>query len=180
MVTDRSEEEVMTDFGEVFANNISAGDGDVSSEADSNETKLTREELESRLKHSYFIMGGGAWQQNWEAHDSIGFSADKVNSVVIHPSVESLKQSIRPELLKRFRDDVCFLMPMTAEDYKDVANAISAKLPERMRLRFINLVKADLHVALKQNLNMRFFERVLTQTLLESNSQTIEYHDQLR
>lgn len=137
--------------------------------SNSHKDNLTRESLERRLKYTYFFVGGGAWQHIWNQSDSIGFSS-RAHPKPNTPSTDDLGSSMRPEVLKRFRDEVIFLPPMSEEDYLVVSQAIESSLPKILRVRFHALVKRDLHKAVEQDLGMRFFERVLSQSLIETHN----------
>jgi hypothetical protein len=124
--------------------------------------------LERKLQDRFFCVGGGAWQQLWETDKkkpSMGFLTDPVETEPVTPSTRDLKSSIRPELLKRFRAEVLVMQPMTKEDYKLLIPKFGQSLPEMLQGRFIQLAEANLDMAVKEQLGMRYFEEILTDTV---------------
>ena len=81
------------------------------------------------------------------------------------PTQDDLRSSIRPELLKRFRNAVAIMPAMTARDYEVSINEFTPSLPSKYRAPFKKLAKAGIANAVSQKLGMRFFEEVLSLVL---------------
>lgn len=129
---------------------------------------MKRKELEEKLQNRFFIIGGGAWQHLWEADDvkpSMGFLPEPSADVSDTPSSKQLKTSIQPELLKRFRSKVLVMNPMSDEDYKLLIPKFTELLPAMLQERFTSLCNTSLRHAVTDQLGMRYFEEILTQTL---------------
>jgi hypothetical protein len=136
-----------------------------------------KKELEEKLQNSFFVVGGGAWQQLWEMDDdrpSMGFNPDLAQARSEAPSSKDLKTSIRPELLKRFRAEVLVMQPMSVEDYRLLIPQFADYLPVTRQALFIRLAEKGLAMAVKEQLGMRYFEEVLTQTICSKLNANIE------
>ena len=125
-----------------------------------------REELEMRLQNSYFIVAGGAWQHLWDRDKAkaMGFGGREEPALDL-PTQDDLRSSIRPELLKRFRNAVTIMPAMTARDYEISINEFTPRLPSKYRAPFKKLAKAGIDQAVSQKLGMRFFEEILSSVL---------------
>ena len=126
-----------------------------------------RQHLEKRLKNSHFIVAGGAWQHLWDKDivKQMGFGSTCSTVDVVIPSEEDLRSSIRPELLKRFRNDVVIMPAMTAKDYENSINEFAPKLPSKYRNPFRKSAKENISHAVAQKLGMRYFEDILSNIL---------------
>ncbi len=89
---------------------------------------LTSEQLEQRLRTSYLIIGAGAWQHLWHPSATAGFSRE-VTPESAPPEYKQLVQSVRPEILNRFRSDLLFLPPLARGGYVALLNETLLKLP---------------------------------------------------
>ena len=129
---------------------------------------MERKELENKLKTRFFVVGGGAWQSLWEPEDeakpSMGFLPDPPEDEA-EPSAKDLKGSIRPELLKRFRSHVLVMQPMTKSDYQLLIPQFAFCLPAMRQECFMTLANEGIEMAVKEQLGMRYFEEILTQTI---------------
>lgn len=128
--------------------------------------KTPREELEMRLKSSYFIVAGGAWQHLWDRDEAkaMGFVGGEEPALDL-PTQDELRSSIRPELLKRFRNAVAIMPAMTARDYEISINEFTPSLPSKYRASFRKAAKEGIARAVSQKLGMRFFEEILSSVL---------------
>lgn len=125
--------------------------------------------LSARLRNKVFILGCGAWQQAWAgiAKRKIGFggAAPATGS----PGAEQILEMIKPELRQRFRDAICWLPPMTADDYHTVSLRIEEELPMQcMRKTWNRLAGPMIQRAIEGGLGMRVFEELMLLVLLES------------
>jgi len=130
---------------------------------------MTREELQTKLQN-FFIIGGGAWQALWEPEKpskSMGFLPDEEKIIPEEITQETLQSSIRPELLRRFRAEVLIMNPMTEDDYKALIPKFAKSLPKEIRNIFKERAYKGITKAIKGNLNMRYFEEIITQSLVE-------------
>ena len=130
---------------------------------------MKREELQTKLQN-FFIIGGGAWQALWEPEKpskSMGFLPDEEKIIPKEITQETLQSSIRPELLRRFRAEVLIMNPMTEDDYKALIPKFTKSLPKEIRNIFKELAYKGIAKAIEGNLNMRFFEEVTTNALVE-------------
>jgi len=137
---------------------------------------MKREELQTKLQN-FFIIGGGAWQALWEPEKpskSMGFLPDEEKIIPKEITQETLQSSIRPELLRRFRAEVLIMKPMTEEDYKTLVPKFAKSLPKEIRKIFKELAYKGVEKAIEDNLNMRYFEETLTQSLVEYTKNTID------
>jgi len=131
-----------------------------------------RQELEEKLMNHFFIVGGGAWQHLWEkrsAKKSMGFSTVPTSA----PSPEKvtidskkLKTTIKPELLKRFSDEILIMQPMSKDDYLAMSPKFAKSLPPEVASEFIKIVKSEVDNAIDQQLGMRFFESALRKVMI--------------
>ena len=83
----------------------------------------------------------------------------------VDPSAKDLKSSIRPELLKRFRSQVLVMQPMTKSDYELLIPQFASCLPAMRQDCFMTLANEGIETAVKEQLGMRYFEEILTQTI---------------
>ena len=128
--------------------------------------KTPRQKLQARLQGNYFVVAGGAWQHLWD-RDTIkqmGFGSSEVSAQDL-PTQEDLRSSIRPELLKRFRNEITIIPAMTAEDYEISINEFAPRLPSQYRVAFKKASKAGIAHAVSQKLGMRYFEEILSSVL---------------
>ena len=101
------------------------------------------------------------------AKRKIGFGRDVPDPGL--PGARQILEMMKPELRQRFRDTICWLPPMTGEDYHTVSARIEAELPEqRMRKIWNRLAGPMIERAMDGGLGMRVFEELMMQTLLES------------
>lgn len=132
------------------------------------EPLTSREQVEARLKNSFFIVAGGAWQHLFEDENtkSMGFNSE------VSTSIESkdLKKSMQPELLKRFREDIIFLPKMAKQEYATLIAQIASKLPKHIAGGFQKNAMANIDLAVTKDLGMRYFESVITTVLIESQN----------
>jgi hypothetical protein len=128
--------------------------------------KLSREDLEKRLRNSMFVVAGGAWQRLWELEESkvIGFNSAAQNEVHL-PSQEELKSSIHSELLQRFRSEISVMSPMSKEDYELAMEAIYQQLTPFYQQSFSVYYNQRIDEAVSKKLGMRYFEEVISKTL---------------
>ena len=128
--------------------------------------KTPREKLQARLQGNYFVVAGGAWQHLWDKKKvtQMGFGAAD-SQVDELPTQNDLRSSIRPELLKRFRNEIVIMPAMTTRDYETAINEFAPNLPSKYRTSFRKAAKAGIPKAVAQKLGMRFFEEVLSKTL---------------
>jgi len=134
------------------------------------EQENKRQELENKLKNMMFIVGGGAWQALWENEDKpvMGYNVPSSREVY-EPNEKDLKSSIRPELLKRFRNKVLVMKPMTKNDYKALIFSFADQLPVDQQISFKQRAIKNLKKAVSEQLGMRYFEEVLTDTLCSAS-----------
>ena len=127
-----------------------------------------RKEIERKLRSSFFIVGGGAWQSIWEETTKyqLGFQRTEAESCST-PTSDQLRSKIPTELLRRFRDEISYIPPMLEDDYKAVTDEVLKQLSLPMREHFQKQFKARLEKAVELNLGMRFFETLLLETILE-------------
>jgi hypothetical protein len=128
----------------------------------------TRSMLTARLRHKVFIVGCGAWQSAWTANSrKIGFEGE-VGKKSDKPSRLQILESISPEIRQRFRDQVCWLEPMTTNDYETVSARIAAALPSADMVPIWNrLARSAIERAVAGNLGMRVFEELMLTVLLK-------------
>lgn len=134
-----------------------------------------REMLSSRLRNHVFVFGCGAWQAAWEgmAKRRIGFGGDAPDTGLPRP--KQIVETIKPELRQRFRDTICWLPPMTGEDYHTVSGRIAAALPDpRMREVWDRLSAPMIRRATDGGLGMRVFEELMLAVLLELPGQPVQ------
>jgi hypothetical protein len=131
--------------------------------------KLTREDLENRLRNSTFIIAGGAWQTLWEKEETkaIGFTNSSLPEVYL-PSQEELKSSIHSELLQRFRSEIAVMSPMSQDDYNVAMEAIYQRLNPFYQESCSVYYQQRLDEAVENKLGMRYFEEVISKTLTQS------------
>ena len=123
-------------------------------------TRNSHAEIENKLKNSFYILGAGTCMQAWTAQKSeIGFNAS--SSDVKKISRGQILKSMSAEILQRFRADICFLEPLTRNDYLNVASSIMTKIPKRLVEPFAQTLTAQMDKALEQGLGMRIFEEIL-------------------
>ena len=127
---------------------------------------MKRKDLENKLKYRFFIVGGGAWQGVWENNDKAEMGFNPTSSRESYePDEKDLKSSIRSELLQRFRNKVLIMKPMTKDDYQLLIPQFAACLPKMRQGQFISLAEKGIDMAVQEQLGMRYFEEILTQTL---------------
>ena len=133
------------------------------------ESPSKREEIEEKLRSSFFIVGGGAWQSIWEeaTKHQLGFQRTEAESCST-PTSDQLRSKIPTELLRRFRDEVSCIPPMLENDYRDVAEEVGKLLSLPTREHFQKQFKARLEKAVELNLGMRFFESLMLESVLET------------
>ena len=132
--------------------------------------------LSARLRNKVFILGAGAWQCAWVgmAKRKIGFGRDVPAPGL--PGARQILEMMKPELRQRFRDTICWLPPMTGEDYHTVSARIEAELPEqRMRKIWNRLAGSMILRAIDGGLGMRVFEELMMQTLLEMPARPVPH-----
>jgi SpoVK/Ycf46/Vps4 family AAA+-type ATPase len=125
--------------------------------------------LSARLRNKVFILGCGAWQCAWVgmAKRKIGFGRDVPDTGL--PGARQILEMMKPELRQRFRNAICWLPPMTGEDYHTVSARIEAELPEPcMRETWNRLATPMIRQAMDGGLGMRVFEELMLSVLLES------------
>jgi SpoVK/Ycf46/Vps4 family AAA+-type ATPase len=125
--------------------------------------------LSARLRNKVYILGAGAWQSAWTgmAKRKIGFGRDVPAPGL--PSARQILEMMKPELRQRFRDTICWLPPMTGEDYHTVSARIEAELPEQLMRKIWNrLAGPMIERAMDGGLGMRVFEELMLTVLLES------------
>lgn len=125
--------------------------------------------LSARLKNKVFILGAGAWQSAWTgmAKPKIGFGGNAPDPGF--PKAAQILEMMKPELRQRFRDTICWLPPMSGEDYHTVSARIEAELPEQcMRESWKRLARPMIRRAMDGGLGMRVFEEMMLSVLLES------------
>jgi hypothetical protein len=127
----------------------------------------TRTMLAARLRHKVFIVGCGAWQSAWSANSrKIGFEGELTQCD--KPSHLQILGSISPEIRQRFRDRVCWLEPMTSNDYETVSGRIAAALPIADMVPIWNcLARSAIERAVAGGLGMRIFEELMLNVLLK-------------
>jgi hypothetical protein len=131
-----------------------------------------RKELEEKLTNHFFIVGGGAWQHLWEkssAKKSMGFSTDSTpspTSETVSIDSKKLKTTIRPELLKRFSDEILLLQPLSKDDYLLLAPRFAKSLPQELAKEFLKIIESEVDKAIDQQLGMRFFESSLRKVMI--------------
>jgi hypothetical protein len=131
-----------------------------------------RATLAARLKEKIFIVGCGAWQRGWTemAQRRIGFAGDFPDTKL--PGAPRILEMMKPELRQRFCDAICWLPPMTSEDYHTVSARIEAELPEQcMREAWRRLAPSMIRRAVEGGLGMRVYEELMLSVLLESPGQ---------
>lgn len=137
---------------------------------------MKRKELEEKLQTRFFIVGGGAWQRLWETDDkkpSMGFLPDIPDEEVVLSS-KALKTSIQTELLKRFRSEVLVMQPMSKEDYQQLIPQFAQCLPAMRQANFIELAEQGVDTAVREQLGMRYFEEILTQSICAYMKPTLD------
>jgi hypothetical protein len=82
---------------------------------------------------------------------------------------------MQPELRQRFRDQICWLPPMSGQDYHAVSDRIAAALPDpRMREVWNRLSAPMIRRAIDGGLGMRVYEELMLAVLLESPGQPVQ------
>ncbi len=98
----------------------------------------------------------------------MGFGATEM----IESNTMDLKDSMQPELLKRFRDEVIYLQKMTKDEYSTLIPQIASKLPQRIAESFKHKAMENIESAVDQDLGMRYFESIITNVLIENKNST--------
>ena len=125
--------------------------------------------LAARLRNKVCILGCGAWQSAWAgmAKQKIGFGRDVPDTGL--PGAQQILEMMKPELRQRFRDQICWLPPMTSDDYHTVSASIEAELPDQiMRKTWNRLAPSMIQRAMEGGLGMRIYEELMLLVLLES------------
>jgi hypothetical protein len=136
--------------------------------------KQLRTMLSARLRTKVFILGCGAWQSAWTgiARRKIGFGDNAPATEV--PEAPQILEMIKPELRQRFREAICWLPPMSGEDYHNMCARIEAELPEPcMREAWNRLAAPMIRRAVEGGLGMRIFEELMLMALLESPARLV-------
>lgn len=129
-------------------------------------SSLIKLDVERKLQMSYMVIGAGTWQHLWTETDStIGFNSTphSVRSIDHH----KLMQSISPEILLRFRQQILYLRPMLESDFHEVLTAQLGLIAESQRKRYAELVLFAIPRAMEFGIGMRIFEEVYTDLCVE-------------
>jgi hypothetical protein len=139
----------------------------------------TRTMLTARLKNKVFVLGCGAWQSAWKANSrKIGFETQASKSE--KPSRLQILESISPEIRQRFRDQICWLEPMTSHDYETVSAQIADALPSAdMAKTWNRLARSAIERAVTGGLGMRVFEELMLTVLLEISEHPVHHFSKL-
>lgn len=116
--------------------------------------------VQEKLRTSFFILGAGTCMGAWTSDtNKIGFSTPL--TVTPQISRNQVLDYISPEILQRFRSEICFLDPLTRKDYLTVASSIMACLPGQLIEKFGRALALSIDNAMEHGLGMRIFEEVL-------------------
>ncbi|WP_411825362.1 AAA family ATPase [Luteolibacter sp. AS25] len=125
-----------------------------------NTSNIKTSSVQEKLRTSFFILGAGTCMGAWTSNKGgIGFGAMAVDNTQI--SRKQVLDYMSPEILQRFRADICFLEPLARNDYLTVAASIMKRLPGRLVTPFGQALADSLPSALEHGLGMRIFEEIL-------------------
>jgi len=117
--------------------------------------------VQEKLRNHFLIVGAGTCQGAWQGkRRQIGFQAEASSTGPIDR--KQILNSIAPEILQRFREEILFLEPLTQADYMQVLIGVIKVLPPHQHVRFAELCLPAINVALGKGLGMRIFEEVYT------------------
>jgi len=93
---------------------------------------------------------------------------EQILETLLQVSIDSkkLKTSIKPELLKRFSDEILIMQPMRKEDYLTMAQEFAKSFRSEIATEFIQMVESGVDQAIEQQLGMRFFEAALRKVVV--------------
>lgn len=139
----------------------------------------TRTMLTARLRDKVYVLGCGAWQSAWTANSKkIGFGAQASKSE--KPSRSQILEAISPEIRQRFRDQICWLEPMTSNDYETASARIADTLPSADMAKIWNrLARSAIERAITGGLGMRVFEELMLTVVLEMPEHPVHDYSKL-
>lgn len=125
-----------------------------------------KKDVEEKLRHNFFVIGAGAWQAAWQEirHEA---GSDENSAATGRIGNKQMLRSVTPEIRQRFRNDVCFLGPMTKSDYQTVAASIMTRIPKTLLPKFLAAWTPAVEIAVDECLGMRMVEEVLADVWAE-------------
>ena len=129
-----------------------------------------KKDVEEKLRNNFFIIGAGAWQAAWQENRQE--NRHEAGSGDPSPAAgridnKQMLRSVTPEIRQRFRNDVCFLEPMSKSDYLSVAASIMHRLPKTLLPKFLAAWTPAVEIAVDECLGMRMIEEVLADVWAE-------------
>jgi DNA polymerase III delta prime subunit len=113
------------------------------------------------LANKTIILAGAAFQHLWEdrARSSVGFLPPPASADL--PELSDLVGTLPRELINRFSSEIFVLPELTAQDYREMLDAMADQVAEIWRPRFLELGHSRVEQAVKHRKGARFLEEVL-------------------
>lgn len=125
---------------------------------------LTAQQLEHRLTRGYMIVAGGAFQHLWRKQCTAGFAAGE-SAVASLPTYKELVETVRPEVLNRFRARVLFMPPLSRADYLRLVEETLVRLPEEFGPIIREAATTTVDEAVSMQKGYRFVEELVASAI---------------
>ncbi len=129
--------------------------------------------IRSKLEHSVFIVGAGAFQQLWhnDSQATIGFGGTS-NAPTEKMHLRRLTEVLPMELLNRFAPPVLALPPLSDADYHQLLDSTLRQLDRAHRKIARAAGKRAMAGAIRDRLGCRFVEQIMLATASEIADRT--------
>jgi SpoVK/Ycf46/Vps4 family AAA+-type ATPase len=124
--------------------------------------------VRSKLGHSVFIVGAGAFQQLWQSdsQETIGFGGGS-NPSPEKMNLHRLTQVVSVELINRFAPPVLALPPLSEADYQQLLDTTLQQLDGAHRKIARAVGQRAMAAAIRDRLGVRYVEQIMLGTASE-------------
>jgi SpoVK/Ycf46/Vps4 family AAA+-type ATPase len=127
------------------------------------------------LRNKVMIIGGAAFQGVWDERSAptVGFNPTPPESSM--PELNDLSRILPRELINRFSSEIFMLPQITDSDYIMMVEAMAHHVPDTWRKRFLDLGRARIDQAVRNQRGARYIEEILLTAIVEQRAELANF-----
>lgn len=127
------------------------------------------------LRNKVMIIGGAAFQGVWDERSAPTMGFNPTPPVSSMPELNELSRILPRELINRFSSEVFMLPQITDADYIMMVEAMANHVPDTWRKRFLDLGRARIDQAVRNQRGARYLEEILLTAIVEQRAELANF-----
>jgi hypothetical protein len=127
------------------------------------------------LRNKVMIIGGAAFQGVWDERSALTMGFNPTPPEPSTPELNDLSRILPRELINRFSSEVFMLPQITDSDYIMMVEAMAHHVPDTWRKRFLDLGRARIDQAVRNQRGARYIEEILLTAIVEQRAELANF-----